>query len=328
MPASEQPAAPPVADFQGGRAHRTRRAQLLPRVGLAAINLAWAAGYPLTALALRDMSASFLTVVRMGISALICLPLLRRLPPGAAWSRRTLWLALGLGVGGFAVPVYLQTVGLALSTPAVTAILVSTEPLFTALIATALLKERLPWTRGLALAVALGGAWTIAGAPRPGHSGHLWGEAILLASTVCFAAYNAISSRLTATVGAPAATGAVLVAAWAGSLPLWALTGATLPTALHLVAALSAGYLAVVCTGAAYIVWMYAVDRLPVAQVAIFLYLQPVFGAALSFWLAGRGPDAGFYLGAALVLGGVVLGEWGPTKERLAPVATAPPGAA
>ncbi len=294
----------------------------LPRAGLALINLAWAAGYPLTAIALRDFSPSLLTVIRLGISALIALPLLRRLPAGTGWDRRAVGLAAVLGILGFALPVYLQTVGLGLSTPAVTAILVSTEPLFTAVIAAAFLKERLPLTRALALAVALAGAWTIAGAPRPGHLGYLWGEAVLLLSTICFGAYNAVSSRLTARVGAPAATSAVLIAGFAGSLPLWALSGPNLPVHLQLGAAASAAFLAVVCTGAGYLIWMYAIDRMPVAQVALFLYLQPVFGSALSFWLAGRAPHAAFYMGAGLVLGGVFLGEHGPALNR--PNAPAP----
>ncbi len=299
-----------------------RRAWVLPRVGLAFINLAWAAGYPLTAVALRDFSPSLLTVIRLGLSAVICLPLLRRVSPGSRWNRRSVALAAVLGIFGFAVPVYLQTVGLALSTPAVTAILVATEPLFTAVIAAAFLGERLPRVRAVALGVALAGAWTIAGAPRPGHLGYLWGEAVLLLSTICFSAYNAVSSRLTASVGAPAATSAVLLAGFAGSLPLWGMTAPTLPTHAQALPVVAAAFLAVVCTGGGYLIWMYAIDRMPVAQVALFLYLQPVFGSALSSWLAGRAPHAAFCMGAGLVLGGVFLGEHGPALNR--PNAPAP----
>lgn len=279
---------------------------LLPQIGLALTNLAWAAGYPLTALALRDISAPLLTVIRLGVAGLMCLPLLWHRPPsGARWDRRAVALAAALGLLGFAAPVYLQTVGLALSTPAITAILVALEPLLTAVLAVLLLRERLPLPRVLALGVALCGAWVIAGAPRPGHAGYLWGEAVLLLSIVCFAAYNALSSRLASLVGAPAATAGVLLAGFAGSLPIWALARFPVPLHLHTPALLSAAFLAVVGTGAAYLMWMYAVERMPVAHVAIFLYLQPVFGAALSVWLVRSAPGPGFYVGALLILGAV-----------------------
>ena len=312
LDASEAAAAP-------GAASRPP-ATVLPQVGLALTNLVWAAGYPLTVLALRDFAAPLLTVIRLGAASLICLPLLwARRPGGGAWNRRALGLAAVLGLVGFALPVYLQTAGLARSTPAITAILVALEPLFTAVLAALLLRERLPATRCLALGAALVGAWIIAGAPRPGHGGYLWGEGLLLLSIVCFAAYNALSARLASLVGAPAATSGVLLAGFAGSLPIWALARFPAPLHLHASPLLAAAFLAVVGTGAAYWMWMYAVDRMPVAQVAIFLYLQPVFGAALSFWLEGRAPDLAFYLGAALILGAVHLGEKGPMSEGRAP---------
>ena len=280
--------------------------------GLVLVNLAWAAGYPAAAIALRDIPSGLLTVVRLGIAALMLAPLAAR-SRGTRWDRGTVALAASLGVVGFALPIYLQTLGLAMSTPAMTAILVALEPLFTAVLAGALLRQPLPALRRIALAVALVGAWTIAGLPRPGHAGYLAGDVLLVLSVVCFATYNAFSSRLTDRVPPPAAASATLWAGFLGMIPLWLLLGAGLPHHLSTGPAAATAFLAVVGTGLAYLVWVTALGRIPAAEAALYLYLQPVFGVLLSVLLTGARPSAGFYLGAGLILFGVFLGaERGP----------------
>jgi len=282
-------------------------ARRLTVAGLVLTNLAWAAGYPAAAIALRDIPSAFLTLLRLAVAALLLAPFLR-LPAGRRWDARSVGLAAALGILGFSLPIYLQTVGLALSTPAMTAILVSLEPLCTAVIAGLYLRQRLPPLRRLALLIALAGAWVIAGRPRPGHAGYLAGDALLLASTLCFATYNAVSARLTDRIPPMAAAGATLWTGLLGMVPLWWLLGGALPHRITAGPAVAAAYLAVVGTGLAYVVWVAALGGLPAAEVAMYLYLQPVFGVLLSVLLTGARPSAGFYAGAVLILGAVFLG--------------------
>jgi len=276
-------------------------------IGLVFINLTWAAGYPAAAIALRDIPPDLLTLLRLGVSALLLLPLLR-LPAGARWDRRAVLPAIALGVLGFALPIYLQTLGLALSSPAMTAILVALEPLLTAVIAGVLLRQPLPPLRRAALLIALVGAWIIAGLPRPGHAGYVAGYVLLVLSLVCFATYNAFSARLTKRVPPMAAAGATLWVGFLAMIPLWLLLGAGLPRHVSVGPIAATAFLAIVGTGLAYVLWVAALDRMPAAEAAIYLYLQPVFGVLLSMALTGARPTLGFYAGATLVLLGVVLG--------------------
>ena len=302
-PGGAQPRLQPLTPQAGGGRPTPRRAAA---AGLVAANLAWAAGYPAAAVALRDFSPGLLTVLRLLIGALLLAPALRA--AGVRWDRTTLLLAAALGALGFALPIYLQTLGLARSTPALTAILVALEPLLTAVLAGALLHQALPLSRRLALAVALAGAWVIAGLPRPGHAGYLVGDALLILSVACFATYNALSARLTERMPAATAAGATLWAGLLAMVPLWLLGGAALPRHVAPGPAAAAVYLAVVATGLAYVVWIAALGSMAAAEAALYLYLQPVFGVLLSVLLTGERPAAGFYAGAALVLLGVFLG--------------------
>lgn len=103
-------------------------------LSLLVVNLIWAGSFPATSIAVQHLSAIFLTTVRLGVASVLLLPLLK-LPAHQKWSGKTIALCGILGFLGFTAPVFLETQGLALSTPAMAAVSISLEPLFTALIA-------------------------------------------------------------------------------------------------------------------------------------------------------------------------------------------------
>lgn len=271
-------------------------------------NLIWAGSFSATAIDVKGMSPTFITLVRLGAGALILSPFLR-LPKGERWDVRTILLALVLGAIGFAGPVYLETKGLALSTPALAAISISMEPLFTVVIASLLLREPLSMTRRLALGLALFGAWAIAGFPRPGSTGYLIGDLFLLLAVFCYAIYNAYSKNLTVRLPSAAATAATLWGGFFATIPIWWASGASVPHSVSLASWLALLYLALFATAGAYLLWMFALKVIPVSEAALFLYMQPVFGVILSVWIVGTRPNWGFYVGASLILVAIVLGR-------------------
>lgn len=292
-----------------------RSGRSLGILALVVSNLLWAGTYPTTAIALRSTSPIFLTLFRLGFSALIMAPFVR-LPKGQHWERRALFLAGALGVIGFSLPVLLQTWGLQLSTPALAAISISLEPLLTGAMAAVFLKEPMPAPRRIALGMAFIGAWAIAGFPRPGHGGYLTGDLLLIAAIICFAFTNAFSARLTALVPPATATGSTLVFGFLSLIPVWLLTGASFPETLPPIGSVVAGlYLAILATAGAYLLWMFSLKRVQVGTAALFLYLQPVFGVLFSVLLVGTHPTPDFYLGAIVIALALHVGrEKGPAK--------------
>ncbi len=284
---------------------RGRRPSATGAAVLLGTNLVWAAGYPATALALRGMTPAFLALLRLAVGAAALAPHLRPTP----WRARGALAAAALGLVGYTLPIYLQILGLARSSPAAAALFVALEPLLTALLAAWQLHEPIPRPRQAALALAALGAWTTAGFPRPGVHGQLGGIALLLLATGGFAAYNVFSAPLAAHLGPARATAATLGAGALGMLPLWLATGARLPLHATAVSWTAAAFLALPGTAGAYLAWNWAVSRLPVSFAALSLYVQPVCGALLSIAVLRMQPSWGFDLGALAILGALVLGR-------------------
>ncbi len=287
-----------------------------PKLGnisvLVLMNLIWAAAYPVTAIALHGMTAQFLTVVRLGVGGFVLIPFLwvgAKIP----WNWHTIGWSLVLGIVGFSLPVYLQSLGLYLSSPAMAAMSIALEPLATAVIAAVWLKESLGTGRKWALGSAMVGAWAIAGFPTVGHLGYLAGDLALLAAVVCFATYNVFSSRLAAKLSAPTANTATLLGGFIGIVPVWLLTGGKTPTDWVHGELWALLYLALLATALAYYLWMFAVSRVPVALAALFLYLQPILGVLLSVIITHTILTLSFYIGSVLIMLALYLGrEAGP----------------
>lgn len=284
------------------------------RLGLAAViivNLIWSGSFAATAIAVTHMSSVTLTMVRLGTGALVLSPYLR-LPKGMRWDRSTLGLAILLGIVGFTAPVYLETAGLALSTPAMAAISIALEPLFTIVIATLMLRERLPKLRIIALWLALIGAWAIAGFPRPGAAGYLWGDLLLILAVLCYGVYNAYSKHLTARVPPTSGAAVTLLAGFLTTLPIWLVDGAPWPSAMPVNGYLAIAYLTLMATALAYFLWLSVLQRISVSVAALFLYLQPIFGVILSILIVHVHPPLGFYGGAALIFAALFIGRERP----------------
>ena len=283
-----------------------------PKLGnisvLVLMNLIWAAAYPATAIALHGMTAQFLTLVRLGVGGFVLMPFLW-VGAKSRWNWPTIGWSFLLGIVGFTLPVYLQSLGLYLSSPAMAAMSIALEPLATAVIASVWLKESLGPGRKWALGTAVAGAWAIAGFPTIGHRGYLVGDLVLLAAVFCFATYNVFSSRLAAKLSAPTANTATLLGGFIGIVPVWLLTGGKMPTTWVHGELWALLYLALLATALAYYLWMIAVTSVPVALAALFLYVQPILGVLFSVIITHTKLTSPFYIGSGLIMLALYLGR-------------------
>lgn len=185
------------------------------------------------------------------------------------------------------------------------ALLVSTSPVFTALLSATVLRERLsPWAWG-GIAISIAGVAVISS----GHAERVSldpNALLVLAAAFAVSVYMTISKRPLERYPGLAFTA---YAVWAGTIPLLIfapglieqLPGAG-PRALG-----AALFLGVFPGAVSYVLWSYALARLPATTLSSFLNLQP-FNAAIIAWLwLGEVPSVRTVLGGLLALGGVVL---------------------
>ncbi|WP_062307907.1 DMT family transporter [Alicyclobacillus sendaiensis] len=272
-------------------------------------NLIWSASFTATGLAAESFSPPLIVMARMLVGGMVLLPFVARDVRLRMWTWKKILRISLLGLLGFTLPVTMETEGIRASSPALGAVSIALEPLLTLVVSAIAFRTPLGWRRWFAMILAATGAWIVAGCPRPGFAGYLLGDLLMLGAVACYAIYNAISGRLTADVSAASATSIMLLAAGIGCLPVYAWTGHPWPRHVAHASLWSLVFLVFFATAAAYLIWIFVLQDHDVASAAITLYLQPVFGVLISIVVTGERPSALFYVGGAMILLAVFLGQ-------------------
>jgi len=275
--------------------------------------------------ALRELPALPLGLIRfLGASFLLLLLLRRvrppgmRIPPRSAWPRLLLlaFVVVPIGQGFFLV-------GLALSTAAHAALLYALTPLFVLLLAQALLREFPGVRTAIGTLIALGGTlYVLSWRGFDLSRGPLAGDLLLLVAVVAWALYTAEGRALIGTHGPIAVIAWTLIAGTVMYLPI-GIGSLAVPGAWQRIQHASAaawvgvGYLVVVTSVAAYLLWYWALAHLPAARVAVFTNLQPLATAVLAHFILGEHVTPQFVVGAVVVISGVVMAQLRTTRSAV-----------
>jgi len=106
-----------------------------------------------------------------------------------------------------------------------------------------------------------------------------------------------------------------LFTAGAVMIPYTLLTGELIGIALTVPSLLLLIVLGVVHTGIAYALYFGSVGHLEARSVALLSYIDPVLAVLLSALFLREPFGIGSLIGAVLILGSAVYGEWEPTKK-------------
>jgi drug/metabolite transporter (DMT)-like permease len=304
---------------------RTLRADALIAVIL------WGASFAATKLLLAELAPATLLFTRTLLGALVVTGWLvaqgRLGPlPARAWPRLVVLALLGL-----VLTQLLQAHALLRSTSASTAWLVAMNPVVTALLAAWLLGERLAG-KVTGLALAFGGALLVvsrgtslaAALALPSTRGDL----LTLVSTVAWSLYTVAGRGFVSRYPAPAVTAHLLVLASAIFLPTAMAAGAWRELAsLSPTGWLCLAYLGVGCSGVAFLLYYRALEHLEAAQVAAFIYIEPLVAQVLATALLGEPVTAAVVIGGIAILAGVYLVTRQPAPRYLPPATGARPTA-
>jgi len=198
--------------------------------------------------------------------------------------------------------------------------LVTTQPVWVAILSRLFLREPITGRLAAGIALALAGAALIGGADVSLDGGALPGDALALAGAVFAAAYFVIGRgaraqlSLLSYVGVvyPAAAAALVLAASFAGQPL---AGFAPRTWLFL---LLLGLVPQLC-GHSLLNW--ALRYLPAPRVSLAILMEPVVATLLAIPLLGERPGPLTVLGAAVTLGGIYLASTGAAGADLQPSA-------
>jgi drug/metabolite transporter (DMT)-like permease len=266
-----------------------------------AVVFLWASAFPAIRVAAPELGPVGLSFIRLVVAALalVALALFMRVRLPA---RRDLLLILVAAFFGMTTYQLLLNTG-ELFVPAGTAsIIVAAAPLVSVGIAAIAFKEKLSGVRVFGSAVAIAGVCVVCLA-RAGLSlsAAVW---IIVAAMVVQGIYHPLSRMLLRRYTAIEVATFVMVAGTIMTIPLVPIDWAQVVTASG-GAWLGAVYLGLLPSALGFVLWGYAVARMPVIASTSLLYLVPAVAVLISFVWLGEIPLPSELIGGAIVIVGV-----------------------
>ncbi len=283
---------------------RIVRGELRTTVAVSVMLVLWASAFA----AIRDALSAFgpgeLALLRF-LTASATLGIVNALRRAPAPRGRDVPMIAVLGVFGITVYHVALNFGELTVTAGAASLLISSAPVFTALLAVPLLGERMGGGGWLGVVISFSGV-TLITLGEGEALGLEPGALMILLAAVSASVYSVLQKKYIVRYPPLAFTTYVI---WAGTIPmLYFLPG--LVEALRTApwqAVASVLYLGVFPGAIAYVLWVYGLRRLPASRLASFLYLNPVLAIGIAWlWLAEM-PSWLSLLGGGIAIMGVAL---------------------
>ncbi len=272
----------------------------------------WGVSFVATKAALVEIGPVTLVFLRFAIGAVVLLAIVRELPPRHAWPS----LAL-MGLVGVFIHHMLQSYALTMTSATSTGWLIGVTPIWSALLAAFILRERFGFWKVVGLAGGFAGALLVVTKGdfnasvlgRPSTTGDL----LILISTVNWAVYSILGHGTIRTLGPRRATSGAMLFGAAMLAPVFAVQKGwrQIPN-LTLTGWSALLFLAICCSALGYLFWYGALERIEVSRVAALLYAEPLVTVVAAALLLGERMSGVVVAGGMLVLVSVVIAQYAP----------------
>jgi len=283
-----------------------------PRLGALIAVILWGISFVATKAAVVEIAPATLIFCRAGLGTFLLLGLLS-LRGEPVWPPRDALAPLAvMGFVGVAFHQLLQAYALTLTSAVNTGWLIGLIPLWSALLAAVLLKERFGARKVAGLLLGFAGAVLVVtrGELRAGQLAlpATRGDLLVLASTLNWALYTVLGHPTIRRLGPTRATAGAMLFGWLMlSPPFLALGGWRDLSRLSPMGWGAVLFLGIACSGLGYLLWYGALQKVEASRVATLLYLEPLVTLGAAALMLREPVGATTVLGGLLVLGGVTV---------------------
>jgi drug/metabolite transporter (DMT)-like permease len=283
----------------------TRRSWLM----LVATAAVWGSSYMLIKVALDDFSEGAIVCLRTALGAALLLGYAARRGALRDIRGRGRWM-LVIAFLQVIVPFLLITYGENHVSSSLTAILIASVPIYTALLALRFDDAERSHGWGLVgIAVGIAGVAMLFGVDLSGSAGELAGGAMMLGAALCYAISWMLVKHKMAGAAPEAVAGGMMLVAAVVTAPLLVATPPAAAPALDSLAALLA--LGAGGTGIAFVLYYTLIAEIGPARASMVGYIAPAFSIVYGVVLLGESLTAAAVGGLALILAGSWLGVQG-----------------
>ena len=270
-----------------------------------AMSVIWGIPYLFIKIALRELDPGIVVFARVGIAALILMPI--AIYQGVLRPLRKRWLMLaGLACVQIVGPFLLISFGEQLITSSLTSLLIATDPILVALLALRFDPgERVTGLRSVGLLIGIVGVAVLLGFDVGGDGQKLLGAALVLLASLGYAT-SALLIRRPAISALPN-LGVVSVLCLTSTIVLLPLALTRLPNKIpdpEVIASLLV--LGLICTALAYLIFFALIAEVGASRGTVITYVNPAVSVFLGITLLSEPLNAAIIVGFLLIL----LGSW------------------
>ena len=291
-------------------AARPSEARLYSLLGL--MLLFWSLNYVVGKVALREFPPVLLTCLRTTIAGAFILPiyLWRERGKPSGWTSRELGELLLLGFYGVIANQLFFVLGLAWTSVAHAAVIMTLMPILVLLLAAFLGQERITTRKVVGMTIAAAGVGVLQLERKSGSGATLLGDFCTFLCGISLAVFTVRSKQLMKRFGSLMINSVAYIGCSLAIAPLTIWLSFRYGAGRASAAAWgSVTYMAVFSSVLAYFIYNYALTYMPASRASAVSYLQPLGATLLAVLLLGEPVTTALAIGGILVLTGVFVTE-------------------
>lgn len=268
---------------------------------------AWGSLYVVSKVVLDTVPPFTLLLFRYLVAAAALLILLKTRKPERI-ERKDYKFLFFIGFVGYFLSVGAQFVGTKMSGASLASLINSMNPVFIIIFAVLFLKEKLTAGKSISLIASLAGTYIIVG--RAGNNGvMLEGIIVSVFAVVAWSAMSVVVKQIADKYDAITITTYAILVALFCTLPvsIWELTTTPNLVLLQPKVIWSVLYMGLISTAVAHVCWNKSLALMEAGICSLFYPVQPMVSVLLGALFLGEKMNASFFVGAVLIIGGVLV---------------------